>query len=62
MAKLSLCRPKTRSEIKRIWVYYVKAIEEGVLDFLSMPLEDCLKYSVQFWYQKDACRLETIQR
>lgn len=59
MAKPFLCRPKARSEIE---VDYVKVMEGRVLDFVSMPLDNCLKYSVQFWYQKDACRLETIQR
>lgn len=46
MAKLFLCRPETRSGIKRIWVDYVRVMEEGVLDFLSMPLKHCLKYPV----------------
>lgn len=37
-------------------------MREGVLDFLSVPLEDCLIYSIWFWDQKDAFRLKTIQR
>lgn len=46
MAKLFLCRPKTRSEIKRIGADYIRVVEEGVLDFLSMPFKHCLKYPV----------------
>lgn len=62
MSKPFLRRPKTRSKIKRICVDCVRVMGEGVLDFLSVPLEDCLIYSVQFWDQKDALRLKTIQR
>lgn len=62
MSKPFLRRPKTRSEIKRICVDCVRVVGEGVLDFLSVPLEDWLIYSVQFWDQKDAFRVETIQR
>lgn len=51
MAKPCWCRPKTRSEIKRIWADSIKVTKEGVLDFHFMPL-DFLKCSVQFWYQK----------
>lgn len=51
MAKPCWCRPKTRSEIKRIWADSIKVTKEGVLDFRFMPL-DFLKYYVQFWYQK----------
>lgn len=62
MSKPFLCRPKTRSKIKRIWVDCVRVMGERVLDFLSVPLEDCLIYSVEFWDQKDDFRLKTIQR
>lgn len=62
MAMPSLCRPKPRFKIKRIWVHCVRVMEEGDLDFISTLLEDCLNYSVQFCHQKDAYRLETTQR
>jgi len=47
MAKPFWCRVKIKPGIKWLWLDNIKVMKEGVLAFLSVPLEDCLKCSVQ---------------